>query len=167
MIRIIGLGSPYGDDTAGWRVLDHLHSRLPDAIDLQRLDRPGAALINWFDDVSHLIVIDAISGHTTPGEILHLSPEHLDSESKPLSSHQLDLVQTLTLASTLGRLPAQVEIIGVAIGDPVERMAAVESGCRRLAQELQQRFATKITPATQDQPSEAAPGLLQSGSESG
>lgn len=141
MIRIIGLGSPFGDDDAGWRVLDRLRGRLPAAIDLQTLDRPGAALINWFEGVTHLLVIDAISGCPTPGKVLHLVPDELRPPIGQLSSHHLDLPQTLALASAIHRLPARIEIIGVSLGDPNERNPAVEAGCARLAEELADRFA--------------------------
>ncbi|MCB1800139.1 MAG: hydrogenase maturation protease [Gammaproteobacteria bacterium] len=141
MIRVIGLGSPFGDDDAGWRVVERLRGRLPAAIDLQTLDRPGAALINWFEGVSHLLIIDAISGHPTPGKILHLAADDLQTRHGRISSHHLDLQQTLALASVIHRRPARIEIMGVSLGDPNARNPAVETGCTSLVAELAERFS--------------------------
>ena len=61
MIRIIGLGSPFGDDQVGWRVIELLQDRLDPQVDLVALDRPGAALINWMAGAQRLVIVDAPS----------------------------------------------------------------------------------------------------------
>ena len=50
-IRIIGIGSPAGEDQAGWWVVDALRGsgaldQLPYAVDTVSLDRPGARLVH-------------------------------------------------------------------------------------------------------------------------
>ncbi|HPE79039.1 MAG TPA: hydrogenase maturation protease [Gammaproteobacteria bacterium] len=120
MIRIIGLGSPFGDDQVGWRVIELLQDRLDPQVDLVALDRPGAALINWMAGVRRLVIVDAlVSGHA-PGHTARLTDSDLDALAGGTSSHQLDLAQTLALAGALDCLPEQVEIYGIEI-DALQR----------------------------------------------
>ena len=120
MIRVIGLGSPFGDDRVGWRVIELLEGRLPKKIDLAALDRPGAALINWMQEIDHLILVDAVSSGATPGTLIKIDPAQLDTSSGRLSSHDLALSATLRLAASLGCLPARTNIYGVEIGGHTE-----------------------------------------------
>jgi len=117
MIRIVGLGSPFGDDRVGWRVIELLQEKLPGNIDLVALDRPGAALINWMQGVSWLILVDALSSGASPGSVVRLDPGDLDAEPGRLSSHDLALHDTFRLANSLGCLPARIDIYGIELGD--------------------------------------------------
>lgn len=116
MIRVIGLGSPFGDDRVGWRVVELLHGRLPSEIDLVALDRPGAALINWLEGVDHLILIDAVCSGAMPGSLVRINPAQLETSGGRLSSHDLALSETFRLASSLGCLPLRTDIYGVELG---------------------------------------------------
>jgi hydrogenase maturation protease len=120
MIRVIGLGSPFGDDQVGWRVIELLEGRLPQEIDLVALDRPGAALINWMQEIDHLILVDAVSSGAMPGALIKIDPAQLETSVGRLSSHDLALSATLRLAMSLGCLPARTDIYGVEIGDHAE-----------------------------------------------
>ena len=120
MIRVIGLGSPFGDDRVGWRVIELLEGRLPIKIDLVALDRPGAALINWMQEIDHLILVDAVSSGATPGTLIKIYPAQLDTSGGRLTSHDLALSATLRLAASLGCLPARTNIYGVEIGGHTE-----------------------------------------------
>ena len=75
MIRVIGLGSPFGDDRVGWRVIRLLNGRLPGPVDLVALDRPGSTLINWMQGVEHLVLIDAVRSGAPPGDMIRLDPD--------------------------------------------------------------------------------------------
>ena len=113
MIRVIGLGSPFGDDRVGWQVIELLRMLVPTQIDCVALDRPGAALINWMQGVDHLVIIDALGSGMRPGSIVTLTPEALKTENLRLSSHMLALSDTLHLAETLSQLPARIDIYGI------------------------------------------------------
>ena len=136
MIRVIGLGSPFGDDRVGWRVIELLAGHLPQKIDLVALDRPGAALINWMQEIDHLILVDAVSSGATPGTLKKIDPAQIDTSGGRLSSHELTLPATLHLAASLGCLPARTDIYGVEIGGHTEEglstvaeAAAAELAC--------------------------------------
>lgn len=154
MIRIIGLGSPFGDDRVGWRVIELLKGRLDAQIDLVTLDRPGAALINWMAGVQRLVIIDAVSSGRPPGHIARLAAVDLDAQVGGTSSHQLDLAQTFELARALDCLPHQVEILGIEIGtlQSAGLSRPVADAAARLARRLAKSFdtAAKDLPDTAD-----------------
>jgi hydrogenase maturation protease len=70
-------------------------------------------LLSVMRDAKRIIVIDALKGGEEPGTIYRLSPEDLviDAE-RPLSLHQVGLLEVLGMARQLGGNPAVV-IIGV------------------------------------------------------
>jgi hydrogenase maturation protease len=144
MIRIIGIGSPFGDDQVGWRVIERLDGRLPPHVALSTLDRPGSALIRWLQDVDWLILVDALSCRGAPGQILRIDPAQIEAGVSALSSHGLDLAQTLDLAAALGCRPRRVDVYGIVIeqitgpGPGPAVAAAVPELARLLEQSLQQ-----------------------------
>jgi len=119
MIRVIGLGSPFGDDRVGWYLIECLSGRLPAGVEAIALDRPGAGLLDALQGVDRLILFDAVLGASKPGEILCLDPASAQSGAAVLSSHGLDLAQTLELAAALDRWPARIEVFGITIADPL------------------------------------------------
>jgi hydrogenase maturation protease len=142
MIRVIGLGSPFGDDRVGWRVIELLQALLPAQIDLVALDRPGAALINWMQGVDHLVLVDAVCSGVAPGSIVALTPEDLETTSGRLTSHSLALSDTFRLAKRLGHMPARIDIYGVELGgltdDTLSQIA--ETSAKELASLLVERM---------------------------
>ena len=118
MIRIIGVGSPLGDDQAGWLVIKHLQNQVPEHVKLLTLDQPGATLINWMSGVDHLILVDALHCEHCHEPFRKLDVEAFDDSQRMLSSHGLDLGQTLQLAASLNYLPEVVDIYGVVITKP-------------------------------------------------
>jgi len=138
MIRIIGLGSPYGDDRAGWDVVARLRGTLPTDIDLQALDRPGAGLINWLDGVDHLVLIDAVAAGR-PGRVLRIDPGAVARTPSGFSAHALRLDETLRLAQTLDCLPRRMELYGITLAtlDGAGPTAEVGAAVDELADWLQ------------------------------
>ncbi len=138
MIRIIGLGSPFGDDRAAWHVIQRLQDRVSSDVAAVALDRPGAALVNWFTDAEQVILIDAVAGIEPPGRILEIDDLTALQDSGRFSSHQLDLAATLELAETLGTLPHELSLYGIAVGQPdMETLRdSVAAGAERLAVQL-------------------------------
>lgn len=115
--RIIGIGSPSGDDQIGWRVVDALKGRLPPEIELIKLDRPGTGLIPLLENTNHVILIDAMQGGGAPGTIRHFSKDECMDYKQGLSSHGVGVFDALMLAKELDALPEVVELYGIEI-DP-------------------------------------------------
>jgi hydrogenase maturation protease len=115
-IRIIGIGSPSGDDQIGWRVVDALKDRLPPEFELIKLDRPGTGLIQLLENTSHVILIDAMQGGGAHGAIRHFSNDEWTNYQQGLSSHGVGVFDALMLVKELGALPETIELYGIEIG---------------------------------------------------
>jgi len=147
MIRVIGLGSPFGDDRVGWQVIELLRPGLEDIgpIELIALDRPGAALVNWMQGVDWLILIDAINPQGSPGRVVRLDPEAVTPPVGIPTSHALNLAEAIALAETLGLCPSRVEIYAIEIAglDAQGLSPAAARGARNLAQRLHKQLAAQ------------------------
>lgn len=125
MLKVIGIGSPFGDDQVGFLLIDELrqseqlHSYLNSELELLAVDRPGANLLSLFEKAERVIIIDAVVSGAGLGQ-LHRWPDStaLESCDSFLSSHGFGLAQALTLGRQLALLPEQLLVLGVEI-DPV------------------------------------------------
>jgi hydrogenase maturation protease len=141
---VVGIGSPHGDDQAGWLVAVKLAARQT-AITVRRAQVP-VDLLDWLDGVERLIVCDACEPAGQPGSIRHwIWPAEL-TPLRAVSSHGLDIASVLSLAETLGKLPSQVHVWGIEAahcepGDEVSPvvMCAVE----RIATAIHEEGASK------------------------
>lgn len=138
MIRVVGIGSPFGDDQAGWRVVELLRNRLAPDIDLVALDRPGAALVSWMQGADWFILIDALGPDGSPGRVRRIDPDAIVPPPGGTSSHGLDLGEAIRLAEALGCRPRHLDIFGIEIAGigTADLCAAVEAGAEALAQRL-------------------------------
>jgi hydrogenase maturation protease len=118
--QVIGIGSPSGDDQAGWLVIDALANRLPPDIEIIKLDRPGSTLIPLLENADQVILIDAMQGGGLPGEIRHFSKDDWAGYRTGLSSHGLGVFEALMLARELGVLPEELDLYGIEIGSVLE-----------------------------------------------
>lgn len=144
-VRILGIGSPSGDDQAGWLTVDALLAGgVPTAeIDIQKLDRPGANLIPLLDDAAWVILIDAMQSHEPVGHIRHFGADNWPAYRHGLSSHGLGVLDALALARELGSLPSRLDLYGIEIGaaNPGEPAG---SEVQAAAQQLAQRIAADL-----------------------
>ncbi len=118
MIRIIAIGSPFGDDNISFRVMDEIKPNLLHkypSIDICYLDRPGMQLINEIQGTTCAVLIDAVLTDTAPGQVLQLEESQLDSKNNTLSSHDLSVAEAIKLARQLDVLPEQLAIVGIGI----------------------------------------------------
>lgn len=138
MTRVIGIGSPFGDDRVGWRVIELLRGRLAGDVELIALDRPGAALIHWMQGSARLILIDAVAPRGRPGSLTRIDPDRVIPAVGVPTSHALDLCETLRLAEALAMRPGRLDIYGIEIAGlaGAEPCDAVERGAQALANRL-------------------------------
>lgn len=148
---VIGLGSPNGDDQAGWHVIDRLKTQVPQSCQLRRAKVPHE-LLDWIDDVDEVIIVDAcqadsqIEGGNAALQY-HLQVEngsielHSDSVDDAVAlpsirssnTHQMDLGSVLRLACRLKQQPPQFTlwtIPGQAFGpaDSISPQCSAEVG---------------------------------------
>ena len=152
-ILLVGIGSPHGDDQAGWLVVSEWQRRLachpeddlsPRHRGLEtlvcRLAKSPSDLLDWLEAVSHLIVCDCCESPTQLGEVrLWHWPADRFLRTRSASSHQLGLSEVLDLATNLNRLPQRVEIWTIGGGrfaPGTEPTPLVKEASQRLALQL-------------------------------
>jgi hydrogenase maturation protease len=121
-IRIIGAGSPFGQDELGLQVIDALEAAQflshfpPSLISLHRSDRPGAALLDLFAGATSVILIDAVFVPDNDRTFVRwLDTRELLHEPARFSSHNFGISEALQLGRILGELPAHLRILGIAM----------------------------------------------------
>lgn len=148
-IKIIGLGSPHGDDQAGWQVIQKLEQEeLPENVELLSLDRPGPALLGYLRDCDRAILIDACMAGWAAGAINRFSlQELLDcAESQGGSSHQLGIADSLQLALITGQALPDIQLFAIQIeqSQPLQPTGdAVTSACNKLSHQLLKQLYTE------------------------
>lgn len=117
-VRILGIGSPSGDDQAGWLVVDALLAggmQAGEALVIEKLDRPGAGLIGLLGGVDRVILVDAMQSNGRPGRLARFDQEDWPRYGHGLSSHGFGVLAALTLARELDGLPSRLELYGIEI----------------------------------------------------
>lgn len=119
-IRIIGTGSPFGQDQLGMQVIDALEAKRfldrfpPSLISLHRSDRPGAALLELFRDADTVILIDAMSVPENQKMFVRwVEARELLMEPALFSSHNFGISEALQLGRVLGELPRHLRILAI------------------------------------------------------
>lgn len=119
-LRIIGIGSPFGDDTLGFQAIERLRQEFalfPSETELLALDRPGSTLIPLLEKSDSVVIIDAMQSGQAPGTVQRLVPEELIREKNMPSSHNLGVAESLALAKVLGVMPERLLVYGIEVGD--------------------------------------------------
>jgi hydrogenase maturation protease len=133
-ILFTGLGSAHGDDRAGWLVADMLAARQAPGWLVRRAAAP-LDILDWLDGIDRLAICDACVGTGHPGKWRRWPwPVAGLPSLRTRSTHDLGLAAALQLGARLGRLPPEVLLWVVEIGQadpfqPVSRevQAAVEA----------------------------------------
>jgi len=147
-VRILGIGSPSGDDQAGWLVVDALaahgvHAR--DDVVIDKLDRPGVQLISLLENADWVILVDAMQSDDPPGHVQRFDRKDWPAYIEGLSSHGLGVLDALLLARELGKLPARLDLYGIAIGAATPGEPA-QSAVMAAATQLARRIVGDLTP---------------------
>ncbi len=121
MIKILGIGSPFGDDQVGWKVVEALkvHMIVHPDIQLMSCDRPGIRLIELMRGGSSIILIDAVKTGQKKGVIHRLEGEDIQALNTVFSTHDIGIAEALQIGSALNELPKHIVLYGIEI-DEVE-----------------------------------------------
>jgi hydrogenase maturation protease len=120
MSIVIGVGNrDRGDDAAGPIVCDRLRERTSvtsESAAIRTLVCEGSILdlaLHWEPD-DHVIIVDAMAPGTEPGRIVTFDAT-VDPLPTPgsVSTHDIDVSVAVELARAIGRMPAQLEVIGI------------------------------------------------------
>ena len=115
-MKVIGVGNRWrSDDGIGLVVAARVRDLAPAGVEVAEREGEPTGLLNAFEDARAVVVVDAVSSGAPPGTL-----HRLDAASAPLphelfrrSTHHLGLPEAVELARALGRLPAQLYVVGV------------------------------------------------------
>ena len=145
-VLILGIGSPAGDDQAGWLVVDALRvlgvENLVGVV-VDKLDRPGASLVAMFESTAHVVLIDAMQSGEAVGSIRRFDREDWPQYGDGLSSHGFGVLAALALARELGGLPPRLDLYGIEIASANPGEVPGET-IRTAVQELARQIASEI-----------------------
>jgi hydrogenase maturation protease len=144
-VRIIGVGSPHGDDALAWEVVGQLRGLCGELPDVEyHVVGGGQRLLDLLDGEGSVLLIDAIAGANEPGMVQRFDwPDARLDTLQPGSTHGLRPAETLQLAAALGVLPRKVVIFGIQVlgcetgaGLSAAVAAALPQVVQRVASEL-------------------------------
>ena len=114
---VAGIGSPHGDDTVGWVVVDELEAAKQGSVRLMKARYP-ADLLDELEGCDQLLAIDACRCGLAYGTLLRLEwPDDALLLPDSASTHGFGLESTLKLAESLGVLPAKTILLLAEVGD--------------------------------------------------
>lgn len=136
-IRVIGVGSPFGQDNVAQHVVEALqqNARLTDLpqLAIQYHDRPGLYLVELMQGAAEVHIIDAVQSDDPPGTVYQIDDwQQLVGQTR-FSSHDIGVAEALQLADSLQLLPPKLVIHGVAIG---ESGFDLDQACRALVEQV-------------------------------
>jgi hydrogenase maturation protease len=110
-VLVAGVGNPdRGDDGVGPTVARRLRGRVPSGVRILERSGDALALIEDWNGIPYVIVIDAMVSISEPGWVhrFDLTKTPLPFGFAPRSTHMFGIAETIELARSLGRLPPQL-----------------------------------------------------------
>lgn len=117
-VRIIGLGSTFGLDQAGWRMIDALaqgtaFTSFPTGFVSLRQCSDPARLAGLAVGAALVIIIDAVHAPEHAGELLRLTADDLHADGVRLSSHGHGVTEAMDLVRALDGASMRWVIFGI------------------------------------------------------
>lgn len=122
-LRVLGIGSPFGDDQSGWEVVKLLekcpdfNSFTPNQLQFICCDRPGMYLLELMRGANTVFLIDAVKTSSACGTLHRFKNQEIETVNSPLSSHALGVAYAIKMGRALNELPQNVILYGIEIGD--------------------------------------------------
>ncbi len=140
--RIVGIGSPHGNDSIGWLLIERLRRRI--GLEAEMQAATPAELTELACGCDRLIVVDAARVDLPAGRVLRLAwPDPRIFTSVSRSTHSLGVADALRLAEVLGRLPPRVILLCVSAGDS-PALALPQAGVLAALDELEREVAAEL-----------------------
>jgi len=113
---VIGVGNDYrSDDAAGLLVARHLRDQSLESVEIHEQSGEGTALLETLKSADRVILIDAVSSGSQPGEIFRFEAdrEPLPAKFFRYSTHAFSVAEAIELGRVLGQLPKNFIIYGI------------------------------------------------------
>lgn len=125
LVKVLGIGSPFGEDQVGWRVAEALktylsiYANIYQHVIIESHDRPGVSLIELMSGANTVFIIDAVKSNSQAGTIHRFENTEIFESDNSFSTHDLGVFQALQLGSALHALPENIIVYGIEI-DTIE-----------------------------------------------
>jgi len=124
-VLVMGLGNILlSDEGAGIKVVETLQARydFSDSVELIDGGTMGMELLPYFEERSHLLIIDAVKNGRKPGTIVRIDdlPAFFQQKTSP---HQIGLVDVMAAAALTDDLPQNITLFGI---EPKELSTGLE-----------------------------------------
>ena len=116
IVRVIGVGQRYrGDNEVGLLVAELVRKRAANGVEVVTAGGDALALLAAFEGATTCVVIDSVQHAEDPGAVLRLEADAVVAArtGAATSSHANALAEALALATSLGKLPGRLCIVGV------------------------------------------------------
>jgi hydrogenase maturation protease len=148
-VRVICVGSPFGDDAVGSCAASLLEREVdPAQAQVSYHDRPGVRLLEALDGAEKVVLVDGVQSGAIPGTLHRIEGEAIYRHlMRHTSTHGFGLAEVLALAVRLGYAPAELVLHGVEIGSaaPTAGMgAAVEAALPRLVAAVRNEVTAEV-----------------------
>ncbi len=115
-ILVIGFGNPHrSDDGVGCFVIDQLQDADIKDATLLKMNPDGYALMEAWKDREWVIIVDAAKSGEPAGTVKQFDAltEQIPRDIYPVSSHTINLAETISLGRTLNQLPKHVIVFAI------------------------------------------------------
>ncbi len=114
-VLVLGLGNILlSDEGVGVKAIEELQRRYdcPDAVEIVDGGTVGFELLPYFDERSHILIVDAVKADNKPGTIVRIDdpPAYFSSRTSP---HQIGLADVMGLAAITDNLPKNIILLGI------------------------------------------------------
>jgi len=114
-VLVLGIGNILlSDEGAGVKAVEELKNRYncSDAVEIVDGGTSGFELLPYFDDRSHILIIDAVKTGNKPGTIVRIEDPPAFFQKK-ISPHQIGIADVLGLAAITDNLPQNITLFGI------------------------------------------------------
>lgn len=114
-VLVLGVGNIlYGDDGIGVEIVKALSKVDDQSVEFLDAGVSGYGIIDYFEGRKRIIIIDAVNMGGTAGKCRSFAPDDvsLAEKLKPVSLHDINILEVINLAKSLYELP-QISFIGV------------------------------------------------------
>ena len=114
-VLVLGVGNILlSDEGVGVKAVEELQNRYDcsDAVEIVDGGTSGFELLTFFEERSHILIIDAVKTGNKPGTIVRIDdpPAFLQ---KKISPHQIGLSDVLAIAAITDNLPRNTTLFGI------------------------------------------------------
>jgi hydrogenase maturation protease len=144
-VRVVGVGSPSGDDAVAWEVVRQLQREKAWVSEIEfHAVQGGQGMLDLLDGRGTLLLVDALASRVAPGTIQRLDwPDRCLEALRAGTTHHIRPIETLELAATLGVLPERIVIWAIA-GECFDPQSGLSPAVAAAVPELVQRIIAEL-----------------------